>query len=77
MADVNAVISLGIGSPADIPHFLLVGLSINDAEVIISRTSVVAVDTAGRTAVSAVDGGGVTSVVAVDGGGRTAVSGVG
>ncbi len=30
MADINAVISLGIGSPADIPHFLLVGLSIND-----------------------------------------------
>ncbi len=28
MANVNALISLGIGSPADIPHFLLSGLSV-------------------------------------------------
>lgn len=27
MADVHHVISLGIGSPADIPHFTLFGLS--------------------------------------------------
>lgn len=27
MADVNHVISLGLGTPADIPHFILVGLS--------------------------------------------------
>lgn len=30
MADINQIISLGIGTPADIPHFLLVGLSVND-----------------------------------------------
>lgn len=30
MADVHAVISLGLGSPADVPHFVLLGLSIND-----------------------------------------------
>lgn len=28
MADINQIISLGIGTPADIPHFILVGLSI-------------------------------------------------
>jgi hypothetical protein len=27
VADVHHVISLGIGSPADIPHFILFGLS--------------------------------------------------
>ena len=27
MAAINQVITLGIGTPADIPHFLLVGLS--------------------------------------------------
>ena len=27
MADVNQIITLGIGTPADIPHFILVGLS--------------------------------------------------
>ena len=27
MADVHHIISLGIGSPADIPHFILFGLS--------------------------------------------------
>lgn len=27
MAGVNALISLGIGSPADVPHFVLFGLS--------------------------------------------------
>lgn len=27
MADINHVISLGIGSPADVPHFTLFGLS--------------------------------------------------
>jgi hypothetical protein len=29
MADINHVISLGIGSPADIPHLTLFGLSPN------------------------------------------------
>jgi hypothetical protein len=33
VADINAIVSLGIGSPADVPHFILVGLSINDAVV--------------------------------------------
>lgn len=27
MADVHALISLGLGSPADIPYFILTGLS--------------------------------------------------
>lgn len=27
MADIHHVITLGIGTPADIPHFILVGLS--------------------------------------------------
>lgn len=41
MADVNALISLGIGSPADIPHFLLVGLSVEteaDVSGVLSAT---------------------------------------
>lgn len=29
MADIHQVISLGIGTPSDVPHFLLLGLSIN------------------------------------------------
>jgi hypothetical protein len=29
MADINEVITLGIGTPSDIPHFVLVGLSPN------------------------------------------------
>ena len=29
MSDVSQVITLGIGTPADIPHFVLVGLSTN------------------------------------------------
>jgi hypothetical protein len=28
MADIHQTISLGIGSPADIPHFILFGLSV-------------------------------------------------
>lgn len=32
MADVHHLISLGVGSPADIPHFILVGLSPSEAE---------------------------------------------
>jgi len=27
MADLHHLISLGVGTPADVPHFLLVGLS--------------------------------------------------
>lgn len=77
MADIHAVISLGIGSPADIPHFLLVGLSVNDVDLVISTTSVVGVDTLGRTSVVGVDTGGVTAVAGVDGGGFSSVSGVG
>jgi hypothetical protein len=33
MADINQVITLGIGTPADIPHFLLLGLSLGAAPV--------------------------------------------
>jgi len=33
MADINHVISLGIGTPADIKHFILVGLSPGDLTV--------------------------------------------
>lgn len=29
MADLHQVITLGLGTPADLPHFLLVGLSPN------------------------------------------------
>lgn len=28
MADIHDVITLGIGTPGDVPHFLLVGLSL-------------------------------------------------
>lgn len=28
MADINQIITLGIGTPADIPHFILFGLNI-------------------------------------------------
>lgn len=35
MADINQVISLGIGTPADIPHFLTLGLSIGAAVVVL------------------------------------------
>jgi hypothetical protein len=31
MANVNQVLTLGIGTPADVAHFVLVGLSANDA----------------------------------------------
>jgi hypothetical protein len=33
MADINQVVTLGIGTPADIPHFLLLGLSLGAAPV--------------------------------------------
>lgn len=29
MADINQIITMGIGTPADIPHFVLLGLSPN------------------------------------------------
>lgn len=29
MADINQVITLGVGTPADVLHFLLIGLNIN------------------------------------------------
>ena len=29
MADINQVITLGVGTPADIEHFILVGLNVN------------------------------------------------
>lgn len=34
MADINQIISLGIGSPASIEHFILVGLSAGTASVV-------------------------------------------
>jgi hypothetical protein len=40
--DVNQVITLGIGTPADIPHFMLVGLSPNANVVeVIAQTDLV------------------------------------
>jgi hypothetical protein len=33
MADIHAVISLGLGSPGDIEHFTLVGLNANPASI--------------------------------------------
>ena len=33
MADINQIISLGIGTPADIEHFILLGLNANPAAV--------------------------------------------
>ena len=35
MADINHVISLGIGSPAGIPEFLTFGLQIGEAVIVI------------------------------------------
>lgn len=29
MADINQIITLGIGTPADIEHFILIGLSVS------------------------------------------------
>lgn len=28
MADINEIITLGLGAPSDIPHFVLLGLSV-------------------------------------------------
>ena len=38
MADINQVITLGIGTPADIPHFVLVGLSPNASVLPVTGT---------------------------------------
>ena len=43
MADINQIISLGIGTPADVPHFLLVGLSTNENPVTIEGMTIAAV----------------------------------
>lgn len=51
MADVNHVISLGIGSPADIPHFVLFGLSINDQVPDAEAFAVITVPQRARTVV--------------------------
>ena len=34
MADINQVITLGIGTPSDIAHFILVGLPVNPSGVV-------------------------------------------
>lgn len=34
MSDLNQIITLGIGVPSDIAHFVLVGLSINDVALV-------------------------------------------
>jgi hypothetical protein len=39
VANVHHVISLGIGSPADIPHFILFGLSPTGAVAVIAATA--------------------------------------
>lgn len=51
MANLNHVITLGIGTPADIPHFILVGLS-PEAVVYGHETRIVGLD-----AYQAVDAG--------------------
>ncbi len=43
MADINHIITLGIGTPADIPHFVLVGLSVNPNPIIIEAEADVTV----------------------------------
>jgi hypothetical protein len=43
VADINHIITLGIGTPADIPHFVLVGLSINPNPIIIEASADVTV----------------------------------
>lgn len=49
MADVHNLISLGLGSPASIPHFILVGLSINDEVIAAQPTASVRVLAESRT----------------------------
>jgi hypothetical protein len=57
VADVNHVITLGIGTPADIPHFILVGLSPTGAVAVIDpEPIVIEVQAAGR--IVTVDRGG-------------------
>jgi hypothetical protein len=43
VADINHIITLGIGTPADIPHFVLVGLSVNPNPIIIEAEADVTV----------------------------------
>lgn len=47
--DIHQVITLGIGTPADIPHFILVGLSPTGAVAIVDADpQVVTIRAAGR-----------------------------
>ena len=41
MADINQLLSLGIGAPSDIPHFLLLGLS--PSQIVASADTIVMV----------------------------------
>jgi hypothetical protein len=49
MADINHVISLGIGSPAGIPEFLTLGLQISSIELLVLSASVEMRETAINT----------------------------
>jgi hypothetical protein len=54
MADIHQTISLGIGSPADIPHFILFGLSVNANPALFQRaTSTGLISGAGRRSIAA------------------------
>lgn len=61
MADVNHIITLGIGTPADIPHFVLVGLSPNTFAV----DSYVVTEDVRAVAAGAVSVAGYTGAVGV------------
>lgn len=64
MADINEIVTLGIGTPSSIKHFILLGLNVGAAVTIpISRTRVDAVSV-GATSVDAVSVG-ATQVDAV------------
>lgn len=43
MADINQVITLGIGTPADISHFILVGLSTGTTPPVTAQPGVIRV----------------------------------
>ncbi len=75
MADINHVISLGIGSPAAIPEFLTFGLQIAadvSSNALFITAANVSMETGGATA-AAMEIGGVSGV-SVETGGATSVS---
>lgn len=62
MADINQMITLGIGTPADIEHFILVGLNANP-----SVAAVIATEIAGRGSYDPVIEGRGSYDVSIDG----------